>query len=249
MRLNITSDLKFGTHLNDIVVPPALRRRISTNLEYVDAVYGGSGITPSTVTLFTGEAGAGKSTMLQLIGDGLSRSNCSVLFVSGEESPYQIKMQAERLRLGKGFALAVETDLRELMPQIIRMQARAEAAGQDYVVLVDSLQTLNDGKYGDTINSKTPERALQEITEFCKSTMACAIVVGQVNKGGTMAGSNTLKHMVDCHIHLSIESRDKELEGCRVLEANKNRFGSNNKAIFLALQERGFSVVATVTGS
>ena len=87
---------------------------------------------------------------------------------------------------------------------------------------------------------------MQMITEFCKTTHAIGVVIGQVTKDGKMAGSNTLKHMVDAKLHLSIETKDKDLEGCRVLQCEKNRFGHNGTACFLKIDDRGFSIVATV---
>ena len=247
MKLSLRNDVAFGTNILDVEVPDHLRQRIKTGLPYLDEVMGGQGFVPSSVTLFTGEAGAGKSTMLQLTADALTRQGHEVVFVSGEESPYQIKMTAERLGLRNGFSFSGEVFLPDLMPKLEAMSTKAKAKGKTLVVLFDSLQTLNDGKWGPgNTNSKTPIRALQAVTEFCKETHAIGIVIGQVNKSGQMAGANTLKHMVDAKLHLGIETKDKDLEGCRVLECEKNRFGHNGTTCFLKLDDRGFSVVATV---
>lgn len=247
MKLSLRNDVAFGTNILDVEVPDHLRQRIKTGLPYLDEVMGGQGFVPSSVTLFTGEAGAGKSTMLQLTADALTRQGHEVVFVSGEESPYQIKMTAERLGLRNGFSFSGEVFLPDLMPKLEAMAAKAKAKSKTLVVLFDSLQTLNDGKWGeDRTNSKTPIRALQMVTEFCKETHAIGIVIGQVNKDGKMAGSQTLKHMVDAHLHLGIETKDKDLEGCRLIECSKNRFGHNGTVCFLRLDDRGFSTVATV---
>ena len=247
MKLSLRNDIAFGTNILDVDVPDHLRQRIKTGLPYLDEVMGGQGFVPSSVTLFTGEAGAGKSTMLQLTADALTRQGHEVVFVSGEESPYQIKMTAERLNLRNGFSFSGEVFLPDLLPKLEAMATKAKVKGKSLVVLFDSLQTLNDGKWGpDNTNSKTPIRALQMITEFCKETHAIGIVIGQVNKDGKMAGANTLKHMVDAKLHLGIETKDKDLEGCRILDCEKNRFGHNGTTVFLKLDDRGFSTVATV---
>ena len=247
MKLSLRNDVEFGTNILDVEVPDHLRQRIKTGLPYLDEVMGGQGFVPSSVTLFTGEAGAGKSTMLQLTADALTRQGHEVVFVSGEESPYQIKMTAERLGLRNGFSFSGEVFLPDLMPKLEAMATKAKAKSKTLVVLFDSLQTRNDGKWGpDNTNSKTAIRALQMITEFCKETHAIGIVIGQVNKDGKMAGANTLKHMVDAKLHLGIETKDKDLEGCRILDCEKNRFGHNGTTVFLKLDDRGFSTVATV---
>jgi len=221
--------------------------RVPSGLSYLDEVMGGQGFVPSSVTLFTGEPGAGKSTMLQLMADSLTREGHTVVLVSGEESPFQIKMTAERLQLRNGYMFGGETHLPDLLPKLTGLAAEAKKRGKTLTVLFDSLQTMNDGKYGpDHVNSRTPVRALQMITEFCKETHAIGVVIGQVNKDGKMAGSQTLKHMVDAKIHLGIEVKDKDLEGCRILESEKNRFGHNGTTMFLRLDDRGFSTVARV---
>ena len=252
MQLNINSaNLDFGTNILDVDVPDHLRHRIPTGLSYFDEVMGGQGFVPSSVTLFTGEAGAGKSTMLQLAADSLTSAGHTVVFVSGEESPFQIKMTAERLRLSNGFLISQETFLPRLMPKLKKASDAAKARGKSLVCLFDSLQTLNDGyyadKYGeDYVNSKTAIRAMQKITEFCKAEHSIGIVIGQVTKSGVMAGANTLKHMVDAKVHLGVETKDADLEGCRIFSAEKNRFGHNGTTIFLRLDDRGFSTVARV---
>jgi|LakMenEpi03Aug12_release.lakeMendotaPanAssembly.Ray.scaffolds.fasta_scaffold255561_2 DNA repair protein RadA/Sms len=242
MKLKLET-VKYGTLLSEIQVPDFLREKVATGLKFVDDVMSG-GFTPSTVTLFSGTSGAGKSTMTQLMADGFKSQGHEVIFVSGEESPYQIKMTSERLRLKHGYKIASETYLPDLLPMLRATQAKLKP-GQRLIVMFDSLQTLNDGKYGlELTNSKTENRSLQEIINFCKDTASIGIVIAQVNKAGKIAGSNKLKHMVDVHLHLSIEEKDEELYGCRLLEVTKNRFGFSGSLTFLKLESHGFEVVA-----
>ena len=72
------------------------------------------------------------------------------------------------------------------------------------------------------------------------------ICIGQVNKSGNMAGSQKLKHMVDAMLHLSIEKKDEDFKGLRVLETVKNRFGGAGWTFFLDLKNDGFSEVARI---
>ena len=113
---------------------------------------------------------------------------------------------------------------------------------------------MDDGKYtrknGSThINGGSATRALGMMTDYCKEHFCNAIVIGQVNKSGTMAGSQKLKHMVDSMMTLTVEERDPDLRGCRVLQMQKNRFGGAGGTFFLELSKRGFKEVARVSAA
>ena len=246
MKLKVRNELPFGLNINDVVVPDILKTRVRTGLDYIDAAMGGKGCTPSMVTLFTGTPGAGKTTMMLKLADSLTANGAAVVFNTGEESLYQVKMVTERLHLRHGFMAGGETHVPTLLKQCDAVRARNP--GKPFFLVIDSLQTMDDGKYKDGgRTSQTAVRALEQITDYCKEHNVNAIVIGQVNKGGKMAGSNKLKHMVDAHMHLSVEEKDAELAGCRVLETQKNRFGGAGHAFFLRLNEHGFKEIARVS--
>ena len=247
MKLNTKNGFDFGTNILDVKVPDALRTKVKTGVDYIDGAFGGKGMTPSSVTLFTGTPGAGKTTMMLGLVDSLCGNGAAAVFNTGEESLYQVKMTAERLKLRNGFAVGEETNVPTLLEKCDAL--RAKNPGKPFVLVVDSLQTLNDGKYGDDTNSRTPERALAMITDWCKENNTCAIVIGQVGKNGQFAGRNVLKHMVDAMLELTVEEDQKsELYGCRVLEMSKNRFGSSGSRFFLDLKGGGFKLVAKISG-
>jgi DNA repair protein RadA/Sms len=246
MKLKVRNELPFGLNINDIVVPDILKTRVRTGLDYIDAAMGGKGFTPSMVTLFTGTPGAGKTTMMLKLADSLTANGAAVVFNTGEESLFQVKMVTERLHLRHGFMAGGEVNVPTLLKQCDAVRARNP--GKPFFLVIDSLQTMDDGKYKDGgRTSQTAVRALEQITNYCKEHNVNAIVIGQVNKGGKMAGSNKLKHMVDAHMHLSVEEKDAELAGCRVLETQKNRFGGAGHAFFLRLNEHGFKEIARVS--
>jgi predicted ATP-dependent serine protease len=85
---------------------------------------------------------------------------------------------------------------------------------------------------------------LQKLTDYCKEHQAIGIIINQVGKSGKFSGSNKLKHMVDSHIHLSIEEKDEDFKGCRILECRKNRFGGSAAAFILKLGRTGFKTIA-----
>ena len=247
MRLNTqVDDLKLGTNILDVKVPKALRRRVRSGLGYFDDAMGGKGFTPSMVTLFTGTPGAGKTTMMLELANSLTGHGANVLFNTAEESLYQLKMTVERLQLRYGFSAGQETMVPSLLENCDKLRARNPQ--KPFFLIVDSLQCLNDGKYGThQTNSRTAQRALSQITDYCKENFCNAIIIGQVTKSGQMAGANVLKHMVDAMVTLDVERRDEDLMGCRVLQVEKNRFGGAGHIFFLALQKTGFTEVSRVS--
>ena len=247
MKLNVRNDITFGTNILDLEVPKQLRNKHKSGLGYIDSALGGDGFTPSAVTFFTGEPGSGKTTMMLTLADKLTKSGAVCIFNTAEESLFQVKLVAERLKLKHGFRAGQEIHVPTLLENCKKI-IDAEP-NKPFFLIVDSLQCLNDGKNGIHTNSRTAQRALAMITDFCKENFCNAIVIGQVNKTGQIAGSNVLKHMVDSMMTLSVEERDPDLRGCRVLQMVKNRFGGAGGTFFLELNKRGFREVARVSAA
>lgn len=238
-------DITFGTNILDLRVPSKLRERHPCGVDYLDAAFGGEGFTPSTISLFTGEPGAGKTTLMLTLANALTSQGYVCLFNTAEESLYQVKLTCERLELSSGFIAGQES----YVPRLIKNcnLLRKKYPKKPLFLIVDSLQTLNDGKYGeDHTNSQSAVRSLQILTDYAKEHYINVICIGQVNKSGNMAGSQKLKHMVDAMLHLSIEKKDEDFKGLRVLETVKNRFGGAGWTFFLDLKKEGFSEVARV---
>lgn len=241
-------DIPFGSSIQDIEVPEALKKRIPCGLDYFNAIMGGEGFTPSMVALFTGTPGAGKTTMMLTLANALQGHGAEVVFNTAEESLYQVKMTTNRLRLRHPFKVGGETRVPVLLEGCDKL--REASPDRPFFLIVDSLQCMDDGKFNTgRITTATAERALGLITSYAKEHACNVIVIGQVTKDGKMAGSNKLKHMVDAHIHLSVETKDEDLKGCRVLETQKNRFGGAGHVIFMELRRNGFTEVARVSAN
>lgn len=248
MKLKVQiKDIAFGTSIQDITVPAILKKRIKTGLGYFDTVIGGEGFTPSMCTFFTGSPGAGKTTMMLSLANSLQGNGAQVVFNTAEESLYQIKMTANRLKLRHPFAVGGETNIPALLKGCDKV--RKKHSDRPFFLIVDSLQCMEDGHFNTgRITTATAERSLQQLTSYAKENACNVIVIGQVNKSGKMAGSQKLKHMVDSHIHLSIEEKDEDLKGCRLLHTRKNRFGGAGHIAILSLHKTGFSEVGTIEG-
>jgi DNA repair protein RadA/Sms len=249
MKINVAiDDIPFGTSIQDVKVPDVLKKRIPTGLEYFDAVIGGEGFTPSMVTLFTGTPGSGKTTMMLSLANSLQGHGAQVVFNTAEESLFQVKMTTERLRLRNAFMVGGLDNVEELLKGCDKV--RADHSDRPFFLIVDSLQCMNDGYFkSGRITAATSERSLQMITNYAKEHACNVLVIGQVTKDGKMAGPNKLKHMVDSHIHLSVEEKDEDLRGCRVLETQKNRFGGCGHIVFLNLRKTGFEEVARISAA
>jgi DNA repair protein RadA/Sms len=239
MKLNVgVQGLKRGTKITDITVPPALRDRKKVGLEWFDDAVGGDGFVPSSVMMLTGTPGAGKTTMLLQLADAITGSGHICLYNTGEESLYQVKMVAERLKLKNGFVVGQDIMVEEVLEHADEL--RAANKGKQIFILQDSLQTLDDGKYGGGTNSMTPVRSTEMLTDWAKSNYGIVCFIGQVTKGGEFAGKNTIKHAVDVHGHLFIDDDKKsDTYGERLFEINKNRFGCSGRTYVLGLERTG----------
>lgn len=200
--------------------------RIAIGMREVDRVLGG-GIVPGSLVLLGGEPGIGKSTLvLALCGaiaaDGAGR----VLYASGEESPAQLRMRANRLGLGDG-PRGGAGDAIDVLPEtsVERIVAAAEATGP-VLLVVDSIQTLTTDELEGPAGSVGQVRAATaRLQAYAKENGVPTILVGHVTKDGTLAGPKTLEHIVD--VVLTLEG--ERFSGLRLLRSSKNRFGSTEE--------------------
>jgi len=246
MKINVkTNTATDVVNIFDIEVPEKLKKKVKTGVDYFDKALGGEGFTPSMVTLFTGTPGAGKTTMMLELSDSLTKQGNTVLFNTAEESLHQLKMTVERLRLRNGFNVGQETNVIKLLENC--KNEMDKNPDKHFFFIIDSLQCLTLGERTSKHTSTSTQVCLQKITDFCKEYYCNAIVIGQVTKSGGMAGRNVLKHMVDAMIQLSVEDKDEDLLGCRILRVTKNRFGGAGYINILSLEEKGFSWLQSIS--
>jgi DNA repair protein RadA/Sms len=261
-------NIAHGTQIDQIIVPDKLRERYpfhgqySERLQFVTNLYGGSGITPSTLTLLTGTPGSGKSTLAIQMANALhQRRDCMVLFNGGEESLFQTRLVCERLFKVKtptffvGQDSLIDPDNLE-MDLSVRHAAKTGARktilghakllkqlypNKHLVIIQDSLQTADDGKLRDgATNNSTVLRSLKLFNEHCKTTFDSAILIGQVTKNGDAAGANKLIHDIDVWLHMHIDTKDKsETQGMRIIATKKNRYGFSGQAHVISMWDDG----------
>ncbi len=249
MKLNVgVPGLKRGSNVLDIKIPPELDMTVKTGIKWFDKLLSG-GWTPSTACMLTGVPGGGKTTLCLAVADALTGMGHIPLFNTNEESLYQVRKTLRRLNAKNGFEPGQDEFVTEVIEHAMWLQKNAKAKGlkakdgtpAHVVILQDSLQTLDDGKYahgGRTGN--TPVRCCEKLVEWCKSTYGICVFVGQVTKGGEYAGKGTIKHAVDQHVHGWFDlDKKSETWGERLFEIRKNRFGVSGRTFIVGIDERG----------
>jgi len=206
--------------------------RWSTGLPELDFVLGG-GLVPGSMVLLGGEPGIGKSTLLLQAAARLVGGKRRVLYASGEESPEQIRLRADRLHEDAGEVLVQgETHLESIVAASIASRA-------DLVVL-DSIQTVyTEALEGAPGSVGQVRESAAQLMRFAKESGTSVIVVGHVTKGGALAGPKTLEHIVDTVLYFEGEPA----LNYRLLRAVKNRFGSVDELGVFAMTDRGLEGV------
>jgi DNA repair protein RadA/Sms len=207
--------------------------RWKTGLEEFDFVLGG-GIVPGSVTLVGGEPGIGKSTLLMQCAARLESQGISTIYISGEESPDQLRLRADRLREDAGgIHVLGETRLEAILHHAAALQAR--------VVLLDSIQTTyTDALEGAPGNVGQVRECAARLMRFAKENGPAVLLVGHVTKGGGIAGPKTLEHIVDTVLYFEGEATLDH----RILRAVKNRFGSVDEIGVFRMTGAGLEPVA-----
>lgn len=205
--------------------------RYHTGMEELDRVLGG-GIVPGAAILVCGDPGIGKSTVLLQMCRTLE-DDLRVLYVSGEESPRQIKLRANRLGVtGEKVLLTAATDAEQIRETILE--------NKPDIVVVDSIQTLSVASVSSSPGSVSQVReSAMLLIDTCKGQEIPLFIVGHVNKDGNIAGPKVLEHMVDTVLYFE---GDKNLS-YRILRANKNRFGSTNEIGVFEMGQNGLREV------
>ena len=221
-------------------IPIEAEPRINTHDTELHRVLGG-GLVPGSIVLIGGEPGIGKSTLtLQTI---LNMPERRILYVSGEESAHQLKMRAQRLASinitdeamsdHDNVTILCETSLENIFDNI------KEVAPE--LIVIDSIQTIATDTVESSPGSVTQVReCAAALLHYAKSSAVPVILIGHINKEGTLAGPKILEHIVDTVIQFEGDQHYMY----RILRSIKNRFGSTSELGIYEMQQTGLRQVS-----
>lgn len=193
----------------------------------------GGGLVPGSIVLLGGEPGIGKSTLtLQTV---LSMTERKILYVSGEESAHQLKMRANRIAHSESenCMILCETSLENIFSHIKDVMPE--------LVIIDSIQTISTEDVDSSPGSITQVReCAAALLRFAKTSGIPVILIGHINKEGTLAGPKILEHIVDTVIQFEGDQHYMY----RILRSIKNRFGSTSELGIYEMQQSGLRQVS-----
>lgn len=214
--------------------------RIFTNIQEFDRLLGG-GIVVGSVVLIGGEPGVGKSTLMLQIADKIANFNITennnkklkVLYVTGEESFYQVKLRADRLNINNPNIFILSETLLEKIIEIIESR-------EFNFVIIDSIQTIYSENIPATQGSIAQIKGVTaEIIKLAKNKEITIFVLGHITKEGDIAGPKLLEHMVDTVLYFETETT----QNYRILRVYKNRFGPSSEIAIFEMSNSGLKEI------
>ncbi len=189
----------------------------------------GGGLVKGSMVLLGGDPGIGKSTLL--LQTVLNLTDHKVLYCSGEESAYQLKLRANRLasasseklkvkseNLEENLFVACETNLDQIFVDVANIEPD--------LLIVDSIQTIATDDLESSAGSVGQIReCAARLLKFAKESGTPVILVGHITKEGSLAGPKVLEHIVDTVLQFEGDQHYMY----RILRATKNRFGSTSE--------------------
>lgn len=216
-------------------VNPMGDNRLLTGIDEFDRVLGGGAMKGSAV-LIGGEPGIGKSTLLLQAADSIKEPG-TILYVSSEESPGQIKMRSERLGIPGHKIKVFSTNCLE------EVEAALNSINP-LCVIIDSVQTLFSVEFSSVPGSVNQLKyCTNELVSWVKERQTVLFLVAHVTKEGIIAGPKALEHLVDTVI--TFEKNDEDV---RFLRSQKNRFGSIDELGIFSMNEKGLTPVGDPSG-
>jgi DNA repair protein RadA/Sms len=208
------------------------KSRITSLIPEMDRVLGG-GLLKGMTVLIGGDPGIGKSTLMLKYLSGMQFAGYRTLYVSGEESPHQIRHRAERIAADEdSLPVFCENDLSAVTGWI--------KENNPDIVVIDSIQTLYSSDDESSPGSVGQVRSVSsELITLAKKQDFCLFLIGHVTKDGFIAGPKMIEHMVDAVLYFEGDRYHR----FRILRTVKNRFGSTNEIGMFEMGAEGLEEV------
>jgi len=212
--------------------------RMDTGIGELNRVLGG-GIVKGSLTLISGEPGIGKSTVILQTAANIAKKYGRVLYVSGEESPEQIKIRADRIGgLADELFVLSETELELIIDSVKEFKPA--------FLIIDSIQTLYSSELSSAAGSVSQVRiCTSEIMRVVKEGGIPTFIVAHVNKNGDLAGPKIVEHLVDTVLNFSGERN----HGFRIIRSFKNRFGNTSEIGAFEMTREGLKEINDLSSS
>jgi DNA repair protein RadA/Sms len=206
--------------------------RLKSGIAEFDRTLGG-GLVPGSLVLIGGDPGIGKSTLLLQVVSRLSRNGLKALYLSGEESPQQLKLRAERLAVrSQELFVLTGTCVENLFEKIDTLKPA--------LLVIDSIQTVYSEAMPSAPGSVGQVREVaSRLLNWSKKTGIPTFLIGHVTKDGAIAGPKVLEHLVDTVLYFEGDSS----HAFRILRAVKNRYGSTNEIGVFEMKDTGLHEV------
>ncbi len=192
----------------------------------------GGGLVKGSLVLIGGEPGIGKSTLvLQTI---LKLRGVKTLYVSGEESSRQLKLRADRMEHeNPDCFILCETNLEQVFVQAQNIQPE--------LLVIDSIQTMFTEQVESSPGSVSQVRECSAaILKYAKESGVPVLLIGHINKEGSIAGPKVLEHIVDTVLQFEGDQHYMY----RILRSIKNRFGSTAELGIYEMRQNGLREVS-----
>ncbi len=198
----------------------------------------GGGVVSGASLLIAGEPGIGKSTLLAHVGISAAESSHPVLYITGEESPAQVRRRLSRVskQIPESFHFldCIDTDT---------VCATIEET-KPFLVIVDSIQSMQVRDVGSMSGSIQQVKAsAARLTESARKSGTCVLFVGQITKSGDIAGPRVLEHLVDTVLFFEGDRNHHY----RLLRILKHRFGPTDESTVLNMTENGLEPVDDIS--
>ncbi|MDD3794255.1 MAG: DNA repair protein RadA [Candidatus Gracilibacteria bacterium] len=219
-------EVKILANLGDVIKENKEVKIITKSLELNNVL--GGGIVPGSVVLLSGEPGIGKSTItLQLA--SLVKEN--IVYISGEETAYQIADRAKRLGVtGTNMKILAESCIEDIIETLSKNKSE--------IVIIDSISVMHSNNITGVAGSISQVKFISELlVAFAKTTNTAVFIIGHITKDGNLAGPKTLEHMVDTVLYFEGDKYDN----LRILRALKNRFGATSEIGIFTMNDKGLS--------
>ncbi|MDD2871670.1 MAG: DNA repair protein RadA [Candidatus Gracilibacteria bacterium] len=214
------------SNMSDIKKDASLEKIITKSSELNNVL--GGGIVPGSVVLLSGEPGIGKSTITIQLSNLIDDK---IVYISGEETPYQISSRAERLGIkGDNMQILGESCIEDILETLAKNPCK--------ILIIDSISVMHSNNISATAGSISQVRYITELlVAYAKTTNTATFIIGHINKDGNLAGPKTLEHMVDTVLYFEGDKYDN----LRILRAFKNRFGATSEIGIFTMGESGLS--------